>query len=189
MGCQLGPLRDNINDSQSSKDNLPSTCLSNGRLAVFTALPPQQEAVDILNTFFTYTTDVFPLFHADTFTELLNKSYERRRPRDPSWWAGLNIALAIGYRYRSLHQLSPSGARIKSNVYYKNAIAAVPELLLRKPDLMAVQALMGINLLSIAISSCAQFEIHRSCSTPRSTCREQEQPILILSLGYMMEEL
>ncbi|KAE8361229.1 hypothetical protein BDV27DRAFT_147990 [Aspergillus caelatus] len=83
----------------------------------------------------------------------------------------------------------PSGARTKSNVYYKNAIAAVPELLLRKPDLMAVQALMGINLLSIAISSCAQFEIHRSCSTPRSTCREQEQPILILSLGYMMEEL
>lgn len=144
IGCQLGPLRDNINDSQSSKDILPSTYLNNGRLPVFAALPPQQEAVEVLNTFFTYTTDVFPLFHPDTFTELLNKSYERRRPRDPSWWAGLNIALAIGYRYRSLHQPSPSSARTKSDVYYKNAIAVVPELLLRRPDLMAVQALMGI---------------------------------------------
>ncbi|KAE8143075.1 hypothetical protein BDV38DRAFT_267658 [Aspergillus pseudotamarii] len=64
-----------------------------------------------------------------------------------------------------------SGARTKSNVYYKNAIAAVPELLLRKPDLMAVQALMGI------------FEIHGPCATPRSTGREKEQPILTLSLG------
>ncbi|BAE66284.1 unnamed protein product [Aspergillus oryzae RIB40] len=189
MGCQLGPLRDSINDSLSSKESFPNKYFSNGRLPVFTALPPQREAVEVLNTFFTYTTDIFPLFHPNTFTELLNNSYERRRPRDPSWWAGLNITLAIGYRYRSMHQPSQSGARTKSNVYYKNAMAAVPELLLRKPDLMAVQALMGINLLTIAMRSCAQFGIHGTCAIPRSTCREQDQPTFILSLGYMMEEL
>ena len=144
MGFQLGALRDKINDAQSSKENLLNTDLSNGRLPVFTALPSQQEAAEVLSTLFTYTKDVFPLFHPDTFTDLLHSSYERRRPRDPSWWAGLNIALAIGYRYRSLHQHDQSGARAKSNVYYKNALAAVPELLLRRPDLMAVQALLGI---------------------------------------------
>ncbi|OGM49647.1 hypothetical protein ABOM_001903 [Aspergillus bombycis] len=203
MGCQLGPLRDNINDSQSSKENLLKTNLSNGRLPVFTALPPQGEAVEVLNTFFTYTKDVFPLFHPDTFTDLLHNSYERRRPRDPSWWAGLNIALAIGYRYRSLHQHDQSGARTKSNVYYKNALATVPELLLRRPDLMAVQALIGIvflscngfdtpmyqNILSIAIRSCVEFGIHDTCVVPPSSCREQEQLMLILSLGYTMDEL
>ncbi|RMZ44115.1 hypothetical protein CA14_004154 [Aspergillus flavus] len=203
MGCQLGLLRDSINDSLSSKESFPNKYFSNGRLPVFTALPPQREAVEVLNTFFTYTTDIFPLFHPNTFTELLNNSYERRRPRDPSWWAGLNITLAIGYRYRSMHQPSQSGARTKSNVYYKNAMAAVPELLLRKPDLMAIQALMGIvflscngfetpmyqNLLTIAIRSCSQFGIHGTSAVLRPTCREQDQPMFILSLGYMMEEL
>ncbi|KAE8329569.1 hypothetical protein BDV39DRAFT_191212 [Aspergillus sergii] len=76
-----------------------------------------------------------------------------------------------------MSEASQSGARTKSNVYYKNAMAAVPDLLLRKPDLMAVQALMGI------------FGIHGTCAIPRSTCREQDQPMFILSLGYMMEEL
>ncbi|KAE8403340.1 hypothetical protein BDV37DRAFT_141977 [Aspergillus pseudonomiae] len=203
MGFQLGALRDKINDAQSSKENLLNTDLSNGRLPVFTALPSQQEAAEVLSTLFTYTKDVFPLFHPDTFTDLLHSSYERRRPRDPSWWAGLNIALAIGYRYRSLHQHDQSGARAKSNVYYKNALAAVPELLLRRPDLMAVQALLGIvflscngfdtpmyqNILSIAIRSCAEFGIHDTCVIPPSSCTIQEQPMLILSLGYTMDEL
>ncbi|KAB8204235.1 hypothetical protein BDV34DRAFT_214033 [Aspergillus parasiticus] len=76
-----------------------------------------------------------------------------------------------------MHNGKRSGARTKSNVYYKNAMAAVPELLLRRPDLMAVQALMGI------------FGIPGPCAIPRSTWREQDQPKFILSLGYMMEEL
>ena len=45
------------------------------------------------------------------------------------------------------------------------------------------------NILSIAIRSCAEFGIHDTCVIPPSSCTIQEQPMLILSLGYTMDEL
>ncbi|KAF7592005.1 hypothetical protein BBP40_000785 [Aspergillus hancockii] len=202
-GYHLGVVRENISDDQPSGKRCHGTYLHQGRLPVFTALPPREETEEVLETFFTCTADAFPLFQSETFTDFITNRYERRHTRDPSWWAGINIALAIGYRYRSIQQPNSIEFRTKSNVYFKNAMVAVPELLLRKSDLMAIQALIGIvylsyngfetpvyqNLLSVAILSCQAFGGYSSFQMPRPTNRQQQQQSLILSLGHMMDEM
>lgn len=74
---------------------------------------------------------------------LVDRQYNSEPSGGSGWWASLNVALAIAYRMRVMKSQEPD-CETKSWAYFKNALAALPQLMLRNTDLLSVQALAGM---------------------------------------------
>lgn len=75
---------------------------------------------------------------------------ERQYSNDPyessSWWACINITLAIAFRLRVMSNVVPQEDDSKAWLHLKNALAVLTELIMRNTDLLSVQALVGCAL-------------------------------------------
>jgi hypothetical protein len=107
-------------------------------------LPSKPETLSLLKDFFENFNCMFPLFHEPTFMHLVNRQYTIDPYQGSGWWASLNIALAIAHRLRVMSNLVPKDEDQKAWEYLKNALAVMPELVMRNTDLLSVQALLGM---------------------------------------------
>jgi hypothetical protein len=77
---------------------------------------------------------------------MVNRHFSWNPSESPSWWAALNVVLALGYRQRA--ESSGAGSDDWQNClgHVKNAMNVLTELFMRTCDLLAVQALLGLAL-------------------------------------------
>jgi hypothetical protein len=77
---------------------------------------------------------------------MVNRHFSWNPSENPSWWAALNIVLALGYRQRAESSGASSDDWQRCLGHVKNAMNVVTELFMRTCDLLAVQALLGLAL-------------------------------------------
>ncbi|QRD92426.1 fungal-specific transcription factor domain-containing protein [Aspergillus flavus] len=113
----------------------------------FQTLPPKATTTQLVSEYFGSFNRAVPLFDEATFTRLVDKQFGWNPDENPSWWASLNVVLAISYRERA--QKLPDGSEEwqKSMGHIRNALNVIVEFFMCSADLLAVQAMLGLALL------------------------------------------
>ncbi|KAE8402744.1 hypothetical protein BDV37DRAFT_272604 [Aspergillus pseudonomiae] len=99
--------------------------------------------------FFDALNDVIPLYRRDKFEVLYEQQYTSCPPKSTSWYASLNVVLALGCLLSHEENMSASAgssmlAPTTAVDYLRNCWNVFGELSLSCRDLMAVQALVGM---------------------------------------------
>lgn len=165
-----------------------------------TPLPDQIEASRIVLEYFNGFNQAVPIWHQATFMSLFeahdHNGYQRQ---DSGWWASLNIILALGHRILSMRTSNSIEEDPKAWMYLHNAVAVLPELILRNKDLLSVQALLGIavflqgtssphpafSLVATTIRQAHSLELHRE--SPHFD-EEAEQRLRVFWTGYFLDK-
>lgn len=133
---------------------------------------------------------------------LAEKQYTNDPYESSSWWACMNIALAIAYRLRVMSQVVPQEDDQKAWLHLKNALAVLTELLMANADLLAVQALVGCALfmsgtanpqpsffmISAAIRLSHSIGLHKKGSSFNLNPIEAEQRKRVFWIAYMLDK-
>ncbi|KAL2863838.1 transcription factor domain-containing protein [Aspergillus lucknowensis] len=169
---------------------------------VFKPLPPRAEVFSLLGDYFRTVNLIFPLYHEATFMQLVEWQYTQQTCDDAARWAGINIILALAYEYRFSNSQKSEKDREKAWLYYKNALSVFPELVLRRTDLLSVQALLGMALflrgnsgsqstvpiVTAAIRSSHRMGLHRDIPRPYLSQIEQEQRRNVFWIAYILDQ-
>ncbi|KAL4885843.1 fungal-specific transcription factor domain-containing protein [Aspergillus karnatakaensis] len=169
---------------------------------VFKPLPPRAEVFSMLQDYFRTVNLIFPLYHEDTFMQLVEWQYTQQTCDDAARWASINIILALAYEYRFSNSQKSEKDREKAWLYYKNALSVYSELVLRRTDLLSVQALLGMALflrgnsgtqstvpiVTAAIRSSHRMGLHRAIPRPYLSETEQEQRKKVFWIAYILDQ-
>ncbi|KAF2489382.1 hypothetical protein BU16DRAFT_472187 [Lophium mytilinum] len=110
-------------------------------------LPPKDEAVKIVTSYFNGPNNALPLFHPGSFMQRFHRQYGREYINDPAWWAASNVVMALALRLHSVPGLAHEEQDKRAQQYLQNALTVVSDLTLYESSLLAIQALLGIVLL------------------------------------------
>jgi hypothetical protein len=164
----------NFENSHGHSSNWTLTPLSHVfTRRVFISLPPRQEALLLITKAFSGFNSAFPIFDLSSTSKLLD--YPEEGHKDPSWWACLNIVLALAHRFEAMRTFNNQKEDKRAWGYLQNALAVVPELTMLNPSLPSVQALTGMaiavqgtpnphpysSLLSDGIKLAQRMNLHR----------------------------
>jgi len=163
-------------------------------------LPSKQEAIILVNKAFEGFNMAFPIFDEASATAMLN--YPDGGHPDPSYWACLNVVLALAHRFRSMRIMNSTTDDRDAWGYLQNALAVAPELTLLEPKLASVQALLGMaiviqgspnprpfgTLISQAIRIAQSLGLHRKNRDPNLTPREVEQRKRVFWVAYFIDK-
>lgn len=169
---------------------------------VFKPLPPKEEAISLFQDYFENFNCMFPLFHEPTFMHLVEKQYSNDPYESSSWWACINVALAIAHRLRVMSNVVPQEDDRKAWLYLKNAMAVLTELIMRNTDLLSVQALIGCALfmsgtanpqpsfflISAAIRLSHSIGLHKKGSSFNLNPIEAEQRRRVFWIAYLLDK-
>ncbi|KAL4793182.1 fungal-specific transcription factor domain-containing protein [Aspergillus venezuelensis] len=169
---------------------------------VFKPLPPRAEVFALLKDFFRTVNLIFPLYHEESFMELVEWQYTQQTCDDAARWASINIILALAYEYRFSNSQKSEKDREKAWLYYKNALSVFPELVLRRTDLLSVQALLGMALflrgnsgsqstvpiVTAAIRSSHRMGLHREIPRPHLSQVQQQQRKNVFWIAYVLDQ-
>ncbi|KAE8378934.1 fungal-specific transcription factor domain-containing protein [Aspergillus bertholletiae] len=149
---------------------------------VFKPLPPRAEVFSLLKDYFRTVNRLFPLYHEETFMQLVEWQYTQQTCDDAARWASINIILSLAYEYRFSNCQKSEKDREKAWLYYKNAMSVFAELTLRRTDILSVQALIA------AIRSCQRMGLHRDVPRPHLSQAEKEQRKRIFWIAYILDQ-
>ncbi|KAL4746612.1 hypothetical protein BDW72DRAFT_30929 [Aspergillus terricola var. indicus] len=169
---------------------------------VFKPLPPRAEVFSLLQEYFRTVNLIFPLYHEETFMELVEWQYTQQTCDDAARWASINIILALACEYRYSNSQKTERDREKSWLYYKNALSVFPELVLRRTDLLSVQALLGMAIflrgnsgsqatmpiVTAAIRASHRMGLHRKIHRPHLSRLEQQQRKNVFWIAYIIDQ-
>ncbi|EAA62401.1 hypothetical protein AN5220.2 [Aspergillus nidulans FGSC A4] len=169
---------------------------------VFKPLPPRAEVFSLLQEYFRTLNLIFPLYHEKTFMELVEWQYTQQTCDDAARWASINIILALAYEYRYSNSQKAERDREKAWLYYKNALSVFPELVLRRTDLLSVQALLGMAIflrgnsgsqatmpvVTAAIRASHRMGLHREIHRPYLSRLEQQQRKNVFWIAYIIDQ-
>ncbi|KAL2813569.1 fungal-specific transcription factor domain-containing protein [Aspergillus granulosus] len=169
---------------------------------VFKPLPPRAEVFSLLKDYFRTVNLMFPLYHEETFMQLVEWQYTQQTCDDAARWASINIILALAYEYRFSNSQKSEKDREKAWLYYKNALSVFPELAMRRTDLLSVQALLGmaiflrgnsgtqstVSIVTAAIRSSHRMGLHREIPRPYLSKVEQEQRRNVFWIAYILDQ-
>ncbi|KAI9924643.1 hypothetical protein MW887_006917 [Aspergillus wentii] len=169
---------------------------------VFKPLPPRAEVFTLLRDYFRTVNRLFPVYHEESFMQLVEWQYTQQTCNDAARWASINIILSLAYEYRFSNSLKPEKDRERAWLYYKNAMSVYAELTMRRTDLLSVQALLGMALflrgnsgtqsalpiVTAAIRSCHRMGLHRNIPRPYLPAVEQEQRKRVFWIAYIMDQ-
>ncbi|KAL5338408.1 fungal-specific transcription factor domain-containing protein [Aspergillus crustosus] len=169
---------------------------------VYKPLPPRAEVFSLLQDYFRTVNLIFPLYHEKSFMQLVEWQYTQQTCDDAARWASINIILALAYEYRFSNSQKSEKDREKAWLYYKNALSVYPELVLRRIDLLSVQALLGMALflrgnsgtqsvvpiVTAAIRSSHRMGLHREIPRPYLSQVEQEQRKKVFWIAYILDQ-
>jgi transcription factor-like protein len=111
---------------------------------VFKALPPRAEVFELLRAYFRGINHLFPIYHEKSFMTLIEWQYTQQTCNDTATWASINILIAMAYRDRIGNSQRPEKDNEKAWLYFKNAASVLTDLILRRSDLLSIQALLGM---------------------------------------------
>src|ERR1700737_2868504 len=97
------------------------------------SLPPLQDALPLVQSYFTDFNQYFPLFDESSFMSLMAERYLSEaihRETDPAWWASINVILAIACRLRTMTSSAAVDDDQKSMEYLENASTVLQGLML-----------------------------------------------------------
>jgi Fungal specific transcription factor domain len=165
-------------------------------------LPPRHEAISLVQDYFDRFNHVFPLFHQHSFMRMIDRHYMRDREHYPEFWAALNVALALSYRFRAMSSTIASDEDTKAWAYLQNALQVVPDLVLRNPDLLGIQAVLGIavilqgtpnpkpasTLVATAIRMSQHLGLQRKINESDRSTIEKEQYIRVFWIAYILDK-
>lgn len=134
--------------------------------------------------------------------QLVEWQYTQQTCDDAARWASINIILALAYEYRFSNSQKSEKDREKAWFYYKNALSVFPELVLRRTDLLSVQALLGMALflrgnsgsqstvpiVTAAIRSSHRMGLHREISRPHLSRCEQQLRRNVFWIAYILDQ-
>ncbi|RDW69031.1 transcription factor domain-containing protein [Aspergillus mulundensis] len=169
---------------------------------VFKPLPPRAEVFSLLQDYFRTVNLIFPLYHEKTFMQLVEWQYTQQACDDAARWASINIMLALAYEYRFSNSQKSEKDREKAWLYYKNALSVFPELVLRRTDLLSVQALLGMAIflrgnsgsqatmpiVTAAIRASHRMGLHRENPRPHLSKLEQQQRRNVFWIAYIIDQ-
>ncbi|KAL4973906.1 fungal-specific transcription factor domain-containing protein [Aspergillus desertorum] len=169
---------------------------------VFKPLPPRAEVFSLLEEYFRTLNLFFPLYHEKTFMQLVEWQYTQQTCDDAARWASINIIIALAYEYRYSNSQKTEKDREKAWLYYKNALSVFPELVLRRTDLLSVQALLGMAIflrgnsgsqatmpvVTAAIRASHRMGLHRDISRPHLSRVEQQQRKNVFWIAYIIDQ-
>jgi hypothetical protein len=169
----------------------------------FKPLPPKDEAVQLLELYFSMFNKVFPLYHQQTFMQVLQEHYTTGQHENAGWWAGLNVLLAFGSRLKSFKNEGYSDGEAEAWGYIENALAVAPSLAMLTPSLLNIQALLGLVMflqstpksrsyslhIATAIRLGQSLGLHRQEAYGHSfTPIEKEQRKRVFWIGYFLDK-
>jgi hypothetical protein len=169
---------------------------------VYKPLPPRAEVFSLLQEYFRTLNLIFPLYHEKTFMELVEWQYTQQTCDDAARWASINIILALACEYRYSNSQKTERDREKAWLYYKNALSVFPELVLRRTDLLSVQALLGMAIflrgnsgsqatmpiVTAAIRASHRMGLHREIYRPYLSRLEQQQRKNVFWIAYIIDQ-
>ncbi|PVH76355.1 hypothetical protein DL98DRAFT_393911, partial [Cadophora sp. DSE1049] len=94
-----------------------------------------------------------------TFMRLLETQYassSRDPSKCPARWAVVNAILALGVRFKTAAGSEAAMGDVVKG-FYNNGIAVLPELMLREPSLLAVQALLAMAMFARGVPDLQAF--------------------------------
>ncbi|CAG7925478.1 unnamed protein product [Penicillium olsonii] len=109
-------------------------------------LPSKSVILQLVREYFATFNKALPLFDPESFMGKVDRHFSWNPSESPSWWAALNIVLALGYRQRAENAGSDGDDWQQCLGHVKNAMNVLTELYMRTSDLLAVQALLGLAL-------------------------------------------
>ena len=169
-------------------------------------LPSESDALGVIQDMFNCFNRFFPLFDEHDFLQDFKLLYATSSSQNPSWWARINVALALGYRFRGMRQSEPGYDNSQGCRYVHNAMAVISELNVCHDDLGAIQGLLGIATLlqsspnpgpaSVLTASglrlAQSMNLHRepslSSSSGSLTPSEMEQRRRVFWMAYILDK-
>lgn len=160
--------------------------------------------MELLGEFFEHFNTMLPIFHEPTFIHLVDLQYSDSPYGGSGWWACLNVALSLACRMRAMN--SGSGINKQQDsaawAYFKNALAVVPELVLKNTDLFTVQALVAMciflqgtpnpqpsfALIGAAIRSAQSIGLHKRGQGYGFNPVEIEQRKRVFWVAYLVDK-
>ncbi|CAI7635981.1 unnamed protein product [Penicillium bialowiezense] len=109
-------------------------------------LPSKTVILELVQEYFDTFNKALPLFGPESFMAMIHRHFSWNPNESPSWWAALNVVLALGYRQRAESAGASSDDWKLCLGHVKNAMNVLTELFMRTCDLLAVQALLGLAL-------------------------------------------
>lgn len=109
-------------------------------------LPTKQVALELVEDAFKSFNRFFPLFDEQEFLHQFHHQYTESSPRNPAWWACINVVLSLAHRFRAMRTLQTAYENTQSCGYIHNALAVVSELSILRQSLPAIQALVGMAI-------------------------------------------
>ncbi|KAF7593268.1 hypothetical protein BBP40_011725 [Aspergillus hancockii] len=116
-----------------------------------TPLPPKSIADHFVAYYFNIFNNIIPLFRRDKFEKLYEQQHSSRPPKSISWYASLNVILALGclLSHEDDTTATTESSKMASNNavdYLRNSWCVFTELSLHCRDIMTVQALLAMSL-------------------------------------------
>jgi hypothetical protein len=123
------------------------------------------------------------------------------KSNNPSWWACLNIVLALTYQFRAKASQDMEEDR-EAWEYFQNALSVTNQLMTTQPTLESVQALLGMSiailgtphqgpvalLTSTAIRLAQKLDLHRRFRDPRLSTAEIEERKQVFWVAYSLDK-
>lgn len=198
----LAPIFSNTNHDSPCNYWRPDVFHDMFSSKVFKPLPPRAEVFSLLGDYFRTVNRLFPLYHEESFMQLVEWQYTQQTCDDAARWASINIILSLAYEYRFSNSQKSEKDREKAWLYYKNAMSVFAELTLRRTDLLSVQALLGVALflrgnsgtqsalptITAAIRSCQRMGLHRDLPRSHLSPVEQEQRKRVFWIAYILDQ-
>ncbi|KAK4176538.1 fungal-specific transcription factor domain-containing protein [Triangularia setosa] len=121
-------------------------------------LPPLEEILPIINTYFTQINNATPLFSQSDFMRLLHEWYTHPARRTRAVWAAVNIVLALGSWIPTtpIQDMDFAEAETAFKGYMNNAQSVLAELVTREQDLLGLQTLLGLVILYQSLANPKQ---------------------------------
>ncbi|KAH8817265.1 fungal-specific transcription factor domain-containing protein [Xylogone sp. PMI_703] len=166
----------------------------------FKPLPPRDKMLALIKKSFGNFYSAYPLFDEHAFLSAFDST--DMHLHDPSWWACLNVVLAMTYRFCDANSLDPEADGREAWEYFQNALAVINQLMTTQFTLWSVQALLGMALLiqgtpnqgpvslltASAIKLAQRIGLHRQSQDPSRSAAEIEERKLVFWIGYCLDK-
>lgn len=171
-------------------------------LPSYQALPPKEEALELVNEAFQSFNRYFPLFDENDFMQQFHDKYSDSSPKSPAWWACINVTLSMAHRFRAMRTSNIMYENGQACGYVHNALAVVSELNVLHQSLPAVQALLGLAIIlqgspspqaasvltAAAVRLGQSMGLHRSFKVPGLTDAQTEQRRRVFWIAYFLDK-
>lgn len=171
----------------------------------FKELPSKSDAHLLVQEYFENFNSAFPLFDREAFLSTFEDRYandEDEASSSTAWRACLNVVFALAHRFHST--ASPNSQVEDSHAwgFLQNALTMVAELSILKPELLAIQAILGIVivlqgtpnpesssvLISTALRLAHQMRLHQQDQGPGLSDAQVEERKRVFWIAYILDK-